>query len=430
VGLHGYLKLFITMWVLTSILASLGVFNTGRTSYYTTLSYKCLIIEDYEVEYVLNKPSISINSSNLVKIPGVIKIPSPVEVTPPIVTTTTMKTTTITTSVSSPVFTALSSEHQGVQGDPVVEYTETTPLTSNVICFESLFFSKYYGIVELYELYLGEFKVYIYVDTFVNGAPYVPGVVDGEPREYYLSVRIGVSNTTRLLELYYNNQLLDTYRAVTEKVLGLLIEYRVIYGITDMDIASLKGSLGVGYAWWNKRLVYNDQLMNWHTYKYLVENGFIKGILYEKATTPPVVILTSTTPTTYTTTSQITSSQTRETPTQSTPAHDTSTPQQATTTTTTGMTTSTPGTTPGTTSNQQPASSTETLQSTSPYTQGSTSSQSSAGGITKSTQITGTQIPTLVLRRGGYEEVVVSILVALLVVLISYTLLRSKRVFS
>jgi hypothetical protein len=418
------------MWVLTSILASLGVFNTGRTSYYTTLSYKCLIIEDYEVEYVLNKPSISINSSNLVKIPGVIKIPSPVEVTPPIVTTTTMKTTTITTSVSSPVFTALSSEHQGVQGDPVVEYTETTPLISNVICFESLFFSKYYGIVELYELYLGEFKVYIYVDTFVNGAPYIPGVVDGEAREYYLGVRIGVSNTTRLLELYYNNQLLDMYHAVMEKALGLLIEYRVIYGITDMDIASLKGSLGVGYAWWNKRLVYNDQLMNWHTYKYLVENGFIKGILYEEATTPPVVILTSTTPTTYTTTSQITSSQTRETPTQSTPAHDTSTPQQATTTTTTGMTTSTPGTTPGTTSNQQPASSTETLQPTSPYTQGSTSSQSSAGGITKSTQITGTQIPTLVLRRGGYEEVVVSILVALLVVLISYTLLRSKRVFS
>jgi hypothetical protein len=219
------------------------------------------------------------------------------------------------------------------------------------------------------------------------------------------------------------------YHAVMEKALGLLIEYRVIYGITDMDIASLKGSLGVGYAWWNKRLVYNDQLTNWHTYKYLVENGFIKGILYEETTTPPVVILTSTTPTTYTTTSQITSPQMQETPTQSTPTHETSIPQQATKTTT-GMTTSTPGTTPGTTSNQQPASSTETLQPTSPYTQGSTSSQSSAGGITKSTQITGTQSPTPGLRRGGYEEVAVSILVALLVVLISYILLRSKRVYS
>jgi len=430
VSLHGYLRLFITMCVLTSILASLVVFNTGRTSDYTTLSYKCLIIEDYEVEFVLNKPNIGINSSNLVKIPGIVKIPSPVEVTPPIVTTTTMKTTTTTTSVSSPVFTVLSSEHQGVQGNSVVEYTETTPLSSNVICFESLFFSKYYGIVELYELYLGEFKLYIYVDTFVNGAPYIPGVVDGEAREYYLGVRIGVSNTTRLLELYYNNQLLDMYHAVMEKALGLLIEYRVIYGITDMDIASLKGSLGVGYAWWNKRLVYNDQLMNWHMYKYLVENGFIKGILYEEATTPPVVILTSTTPTTYTTTSQITSLQTQETPTQSTPTHETSIPQQATTTTTTGMTTSTPGITPGTTSNQQPASFTETLQPTSPYTQGSTSSQSSAGGITKSTQITGTQIPTPELRGEGYEEVAVSILVALLVVLISYILLRSKRVYS
>jgi len=384
VSLHGYLKLFITMGVLTLILASLVVFNTGRTSDYTILSYKCLIIENYEVEFVLNKPNIGINSSNLVKIPGIVKIPSPVEATSPIVTTTTMKTTTTSTSVSSPVFTVLSSEHQGEQGNSVVEYTETTPVSSNVICFESLFFSKYYGIVELYELYLGEFKVYIYIDTFVNGAPYIPGVIDGESREYYLGVRIGVSNTTRLLELYYNNQLLGMYRTVAEKVLGLLIEYRVIYGITDMDIASLKGSLGVGYAWWNKRLVYNDQLMNWYTYKYLVENGFIKGVLYEEANTPPTyTILTSTTPATYTTTSQITSSQTQETP-----------------------------------------------QSTSPYTQGSTSSQSSAGGITKSTQITGIQIPTPELRRGGYEEVVVSILVALLVVLISYILLRSKRVFS
>ena len=383
-SLHGYLKLFITMGVLTLILASLVVFNTGRTSDYTILSYKCLIIENYEVEFVLNKPNIGINSSNLVKIPGIVKIPSPVEATSPIVTTTTMKTTTTSTSVSSPVFTVLSSEHQGEQGNSVVEYTETTPVSSNVICFESLFFSKYYGIVELYELYLGEFKVYIYIDTFVNGAPYIPGVIDGESREYYLGVRIGVSNTTRLLELYYNNQLLGMYRTVAEKVLGLLIEYRVIYGITDMDIASLKGSLGVGYAWWNKRLVYNDQLMNWYTYKYLVENGFIKGVLYEEANTPPTyTILTSTTPATYTTTSQITSSQTQETP-----------------------------------------------QSTSPYTQGSTSSQSSAGGITKSTQITGIQIPTPELRRGGYEEVVVSILVALLVVLISYILLRSKRVFS
>jgi hypothetical protein len=401
VSLHGYLRLFITMCVLTSILASLGVFNaTSRISDYTTLSYKCLIIEDYEVEFVLNKPSIRINSSNLVRIPGIVKIPSPVEVTPPIVTTTTMKTTTTTTSVSSPVFTVLSSEHQGIQEHPEVEYTETTPLSSNVICFESLFFSKYYGIVELYELYLGEFKLYIYVDTFVNGAPYIPGVVDGEAREYYLGVRIGVSNTTRLLELYYNNQLLDMYRVVTEKVLDLLIRYKVIYGITDMDIASLKGSLCVGCAWWNKRLIYNDRLMNWYTYEYLVENGFIKGLLYERATTPPVVILTNTTPTTYTTTPQVTSPQTQETPIQSTPAHETSIPQQATTTTTTEMTTNTPGTTPSTTPNQQPTSS------------------------------TGIQIPTPELRREGYEEVVVSILVALLVALISYILLRSKRVFS
>lgn len=388
VSLHGYLKLIVTICVLTLILASLVVSNTGRTSDYTTLSYKCLIIEDYEVEFVLNRPNIGINSSNLVKVPGIVKIPSPVEGTPPIVTTTTKKTTTTSTSVSSPVFTVLSSEHQGEQGNSVVEYTETTPLSSNVICFESLFFSKYYGIVELYELYLGEFKVYIYIDTFVNGAPYIPGVVDGKSREYYLGVRIGVFNTTRLLELYYNNQLLGMYRAVAEKVLGLLIEYKVIYGITDMDIASLKGSLGVGYAWWNKRLVYNDQLMNWYTYKYLVENGFIKGVLYEEANTPPTyTILTSTTPATYTTTSQATSSQTQETPTQSTPAHGTSIPQQATTTTTTGMTASTPGITPSPISNQQSASSTET-------------------------------------------QVVVSILVALLVVLISYILLRSKRVFS
>ena len=407
-NLHGYLRLFITMCVLTSILASLGVFNTtGRISDYTTLSYKCLIIEDYEVEFVLNKPNIGINSSNLVKIPGIVKIPSPVEVTPPIVTTTTMKTKTTTTSVSSPVFTVLSSEHQGIQEHPEVEYTETTPLSSNVICFESLFFSKYYGIVELYELYLGEFKAFIYIDTFVNGTPYIPGVVDGEAREYYLGVRIGVSNTTRLLELYYSNELLDMYRVVMEKVLGLLIKYKVIYGITDMDIASLKGSLGVGYAWWNKRLIYYDQLMNWYTYKYLVENGFIKGILYEEVTTPPTyTILTNTTPTTHSTTSQ------------------------TTTTITMGMTTSIPGITPCTTPNQQPASSTETSQSTSPYTQKSTSPQSSIWEITNTTQITCIQSPTPELRREGYEEVVVSILVALLVVLIFYILLRSKRVFS
>jgi hypothetical protein len=393
------------MCVLASILASLGVFNaTSRISDYATLSYKCLIIEDYEVEFVLNKPNIRINSSNLVKIPGIVKIPSPVEVTPPIVTTTTMKTTTTTTSVSSSVFTTvLSSEHRGVQEHHEVKYTETTTLSSNVICFESLFFSKYYGIVELYELYLGEFKVYIYIDTFVNGAPYIPGVVDGEAREYYLGVRIGVSNTTRLLELYYSNELLEMYRVVMEKVLGLLIKYKVIYGITDMDIASLKGSLGVGYAWWNKRLIYYDRLMNWYTYKYLVENGFIKGVLYEykEVTTPPVyTILTNTTPITHTTTPQVTSPQTQETPIQSTPAHETSIPQQATTTTTTEMTTNTPGTTPSTTPNQQPTSS------------------------------TGIQIPTPELRREGYGEVVVSILVALLVALISYILLRSKRVFS
>jgi hypothetical protein len=398
------------MCVLASILASLGVFNaTSRISDHTTLSYKCLIIEDYEVEFVLNKPSIRINSSNLVKIPGIVKIPSPVEVTPPIVTTTTMKTTTTTTSVSSPVFTVLSSEHQGVQDHHEVKYTETTTLSSSVICFESLFFSKYYGIVELYELYLGEFKVYIYIDTFVNGAPYIPGVVDGETREYYLGVRIGVSNTTRLLELYYSSELLEVYRVVMEKVLGLLVKYEVIYGITDMDIASLKGSLGVGYAWWNKRLIYYDRLMNWYTYKYLVENGFIKGVLYEykEATTPPVyTILTNTTPITHTTT------------------------PQTTTTITTGTTTSTPGITPCTTPNQQPASPTETPQSTSPYTQKSTSPQPSTWGITNTTQITYIQSPTPELRRERYEEVVVSILVALSVALISYILLRSKKVFS
>ncbi|MFZ8782413.1 MAG: hypothetical protein ACO2OR_00270, partial [Desulfurococcaceae archaeon] len=283
--------MFITMCVLISILASLGVFNTtGRISDYTTLSYKCLIIEDYEVEFVLNKPNIGVNSSNLVKIPGIVKIPSPVE------------TTTTTTSVSSPA-----SEHQGIQEHPGVEYTETTPLSSNVICFESLFFSKYYGIVELYELYLGELKAYIYIDTFVNGTPYIPGVADGEAREYYLGVRVGVSDTTRLLELYYSNELLEMYRVVMEKVLDLLIRYEVIYEITDMDIVSLKGSLGVGYAWWNKRLIYYDQLMNWYTYKYLVENGFIKGVLYEEVTTPPTyTILTNTTPTTHSTTSQTT----------------------------------------------------------------------------------------------------------------------------
>jgi hypothetical protein len=58
VSLHEYLRLFITMCVLASILASLGVFNaTSRISDHTTLSYKCPIIEDYEVEFVLNKPS-------------------------------------------------------------------------------------------------------------------------------------------------------------------------------------------------------------------------------------------------------------------------------------------------------------------------------------------------------------------------------------
>ena len=107
-----------------------------------------------------------------------------------------------------------------------------------------------------------------------------------------------------------------------DKVLILLLEYRIFTGLTDIDVANIKSAMRIGAAWWNKRLIYYEPLMSWYTYEYLVSNGFIKGMLCkyreEYLTTITFTTMTNTslslhmtTPTvsiTYTTTLMITTS--------------------------------------------------------------------------------------------------------------------------
>lgn len=164
---------------------------------YHASGYQCLLLEDFEVEFVLNKPNIIFDTSNIFQIPGVIKI----LIDSPLVTSTLPKNLVTTT----PIFTVISSTSSVSQQSLHSEINDSAskPILGNLICFESLFFNKYYGIIELYQLNIGKFRVYIYVDTFSNDTPYIPGIIERKPIKHYLGIRISLLNTIKLLELYY-----------------------------------------------------------------------------------------------------------------------------------------------------------------------------------------------------------------------------------